>query len=162
MCLNFFPHFSSTAAPPSHLPSLSLFYTKKRKSTHVLHSRHELKYAVLIALSLVTMAADQTHADRNNYTVSIVQFNNQHFDLQPCLLIFSFFLLRSSHLSIEKLPHSVGGTYTSTISPVWPHSRTASASFFLPQLSSSYITHPSPLSLHWIIPPPPNPFSFLR
>lgn len=108
MCLNFFPHFSSTAAPPSHLPSLSLFYTKKRKSTHVLHSRHELKYAVLIALSLVTMAADQTHADRNNYTVSIVQFNNQHFDLQPCLLIFSFFSFAVLPLVNRKTPSLCG------------------------------------------------------
>lgn len=151
--LNFFPH-----SPPLllHSPLSLIILYKKRKSTHVLHSQHELKYAVLIALSLVTTAADQTNVDRRNYSVSIVQFNSQHFDLQPCWLIFFFVFLPP--VNRTTLLCRVNNTYTST---VWPRSRTASAFFFYPSCLAvtSLIPDPPPCPFSGLS---PVPFSFLR
>ena len=81
---------SSIIVPPP--PHYSI--QKKGTSTHVLHSQHELKYAVLIALSLATTAADQTNVDRRttvclrcDLTASTFIYNS------ACFVFFVFFLL---------------------------------------------------------------------
>lgn len=61
-----------------------------------------------------------------------MQFNSQHTDLQPRLLIFLC-------LPPARLLNST------IVCPIWSYSSTASV-FFSPQLSSSYITHPLPSS----------------
>lgn len=52
---------------------------RKRKCTQALHLQHELKYALLIALSSVTSAANQVQKSE----LSVLQFNSQQFDLRP-------------------------------------------------------------------------------
>lgn len=153
--LNIFPH-----SPPSH--SLSLIYTKKRKSTRVLRSQQELKYAVLIALSLVTSAADQTNVDRSNYSVSVVQLNSQRFDLQPCWLIFFVSLLLVNRTT---LLCRVNNVYSSTVSPDLIHTllQPLLYFFFYPSclVVTSLIPDPPSLSFLWIIPPFPS-VSFVK
>lgn len=101
---------SSVIVPPP-----SLFYPKKGTSTHVLHSQHELKYAVLIALSLVTTAADQTNVDRRT-TVCL------RCDLTASTLIYNpacfFFCLLPTCQSNSSPLCRFNSTYTSTVSPV--------------------------------------------